>query len=308
MIKPVATINVVPNLPEPLQALHKLAYNLRWTWDNETTTLWRRLDNDLWDKTGHNPVWMLGLISQERLETLQKDPAFMAHLNRADANFEAYMSAEDTWYRQQYGHLKTRPVIAYFSMEFGLTECVQNYSGGLGVLSGDHLKSASDLDLPLIGLGEAEYQGRVLPGADALRAAGLQPVVLAAKEGLALTNGTAVMCAVGVLETLRAEQISHTADVAACLSLEALNGTLTAFDARIQQLRPFPRQLACAENLRRLLAGSDLVRTPTATNVQDAYTLRCIPQVHGAARDAIAYARWVFEIELNSVTDNPLIF
>ena len=178
--------------------------------------------------------------------------------------------------------------------------------GSLGA-SGD-LAPLAHMSLPLIGLGEAEYQGRVLPGADALHAAGLQSIVLAAKEGLALTNGTAVMCAVGVMETLRAEQISHTADVAACLSLEALNGTLTAFDARIQQLRPFPRQLACAENLRRLLAGSDLVRTPTATNVQDAYTLRCIPQVHGAARDAIAYARWVFEIELNSVTDNPLIF
>ncbi|MFW5772572.1 MAG: HAL/PAL/TAL family ammonia-lyase, partial [Phototrophicaceae bacterium] len=102
--------------------------------------------------------------------------------------------------------------------------------------------------------------------------------------------------------------MSHTADIAACLSLEALHGTITAFDARIQQLRPFPRQLACAENLRRLLAGSDFVRAPASTNVQDAYTLRCIPQVHGAARDAIAYARWVFEIELNSVSDNPLIF
>jgi histidine ammonia-lyase len=178
--------------------------------------------------------------------------------------------------------------------------------GSLGA-SGD-LAPLAHMSLPLIGLGEADYQGRLLPGADALRAAGLQPVVLAAKEGLALTNGTAVMCAVGVLETLRAEQISHTADIAACLSLEALNGTITAFDARIQQLRPFPRQLACAENLRRLLAGSEFVRAPTATNVQDAYTLRCIPQVHGAARDAIAYARWVFEIELNSVTDNPLIF
>lgn len=159
MIKPVATINVVPNLPEPLQALRKLAYNLRWTWDNESTTLFRRLDPDLWDKTGHNPVWMLGLISQERLELLQKDPAFMAHLNRADASFEAYMAAKDTWYRQNYGDLKTRPTIAYFSMEFGLTECVQNYSGGLGVLSGDHLKSASDLDLPLVGLGLLYQEG-----------------------------------------------------------------------------------------------------------------------------------------------------
>lgn len=178
--------------------------------------------------------------------------------------------------------------------------------GSLGA-SGD-LAPLAHMSLPLIGLGQAMYSRERMAGADALRRAGLQPVTLAAKEGLALTNGTAVMSALGVLETLRAERLSHTADVAACLSLEALNGTTTAFDARIQQLRPFPRQLACAENLRRLLAGSDFVRPADSTNVQDAYTLRCIPQVHGAIRDAIAYARWVFEIELNAVTDNPLIF
>ena len=129
-----------------------------------------------------------------------------------------------------------------------------------------------------------------------------------AKEGLALTNGTSVMCALGVIETARAECYSQTADVAGCMSLEALHGTDLAFDARIHQLRPFPRQQECARYLRDLLRGSQFTRDHGSANVQDAYTLRCIPQVHGAVRDAIAYARWVFEIELNAVTDNPLLF
>jgi len=116
------------------------------------------------------------------------------------------------------------------------------------------------------------------------------------------------MCAVGVLETHRAERMSQVADIAGCLSLEALHGTSEAFDERIHALRPFPRQIECAAYLRRLLDGSEFVRGHDPTNVQDAYTLRCIPQVHGAARDAIAYARWVMEIELNAVTDNPLLF
>jgi histidine ammonia-lyase len=132
-------------------------------------------------------------------------------------------------------------------------------------------------------------------------------VTLAAKEGLALTNGTAVMAALGVLECWRARLLSRTADIAGCLSLEALHGTPLAFDARIHQLRPFPRQIACAAYLRALLQSSDFTRHADPTNVQDAYTLRCIPQVHGAVRDAIAYTRWVMEIELNAVTDNPLL-
>lgn len=178
--------------------------------------------------------------------------------------------------------------------------------GSLGA-SGD-LAPLAHMSLPLIGEGEVIYQGERMEGAAALRQAGLEPLELAAKEGLALTNGTSVMCAIGVLETARAEAISVTADVAGCMSLEALHGTDKAFDDRIHQLRPFPRQIECAAHLRTLLEGSTFLRPHDSKNVQDAYTLRCIPQVHGAARDAIAYARWVFEIELNSVTDNPLIF
>ena len=178
--------------------------------------------------------------------------------------------------------------------------------GSLGA-SGD-LAPLAHMSLVLLGLGQAEYQGQALPGAEALRRAGLEPVRLAAKEGLALTNGTAVMCAVAVLGVHRAQLQSCVADVAGCLSLEALHGTQWAFDDRIHQLRPHPRQLICAAHLRGLLEGSEFTRCPDATNVQDAYTLRCIPQVHGAVRDAIAYAGWVVDIELNAVTDNPLIF
>jgi len=178
--------------------------------------------------------------------------------------------------------------------------------GSLGA-SGD-LAPLAHMALPIIGEGEAIYQGEVLDGRTAFEKAGLSPITLEAKEGLALTNGTSVMCAIGVLETARAEAISVTADTAGCLSLEALNGTDRAFDNRIHQLRPFPRQIECADHLRALLEGSEFTRPHSSLNVQDAYTLRCIPQVHGATRDAIAYARWVFEIELNAVTDNPLIF
>jgi histidine ammonia-lyase len=178
--------------------------------------------------------------------------------------------------------------------------------GSLGA-SGD-LAPLAHAALPLIGLGEAVYDGRRLPGGEALARAGLSPVTLEAKEGLALTNGTAFMAALGVLVTVQAENLSLVADVAGCLSLEALHGTPRAFDARIHAARPHPRQVECAAFLRRLIEGSGFTRPDDPLNVQDAYTLRCIPQVHGAARDAVRYARWVFEIELNSATDNPLIF
>ncbi len=182
--------------------------------------------------------------------------------------------------------------------------------GSLGA-SGD-LAPLAHMALVMIGKGEAllEAGGKLhrLPGAVALREVGLEPAELAAKEGLALTNGTAVMCALGTLEAQRARLLSRVADITGCLSLEALHGTPLAFDARIHALRPFPRQQNCAAYLRALLAGSEFTRHDDPANVQDAYTLRCIPQVHGAVRDAIAYARWAMEIELNAVTDNPIIF
>ena len=178
--------------------------------------------------------------------------------------------------------------------------------GSLGA-SGD-LAPLAHMALVMIGMGEAEFFGEMMSGADALKSAGLLAVDLAAKEGLALTNGTSVMCALGTLLVHKSERLSGIVDAAGALSLEALNGTPLAFDARIHNLRPFPRQIETAKNMRNLLKGSGFTRDYDPANVQDAYTLRCIPQVHGAARDAIAYTRWVMEIELNSVTDNPLIF
>ncbi|MCA1608999.1 MAG: histidine ammonia-lyase, partial [Acidobacteria bacterium] len=178
--------------------------------------------------------------------------------------------------------------------------------GSLGA-SGD-LAPLAHFACVLIGEGRAEFKGEVGTGAEALARAGLQPIKLAAKEGLALTNGTTVMTAVGILETARARRLADTADIAGALSMEALNGTLKAFDERIHELRPHPRQIECARHVRELLEGSEMLRGHDPSNVQDAYTLRCIPQVHGACRDAVAYAEWLLKLELNAVTDNPLIF
>lgn len=178
--------------------------------------------------------------------------------------------------------------------------------GSLGA-SGD-LAPLAHFACVLIGEGKAEFTGELLSGAVALGRAGLSPVRLAAKEGLALTNGTTVMAAVGLLETVRAKRLAELADINGCLTLEALNGTVLAFDERIHALRPHPRQMECAANLRTILKESEFVRAFDPSNVQDAYTLRCMPQVHGACRDAVAYAEWLLKIELNAVTDNPLIF
>jgi starch phosphorylase len=158
MVKPVAKINVVPNLPERIQRLEELAYNLRWSWDDDSRALFRRLDRDLWERTSHNPVLMLGSIDQNRLIAAADDPSYMAHYNRVCEDFDSYMHPQKTWFSQRFADEK-HPLVAYFSMEFGLSEALQNYSGGLGVLSGDHLKSASDLNIPLIGVGLLYQEG-----------------------------------------------------------------------------------------------------------------------------------------------------
>jgi starch phosphorylase len=164
MVKPVLTISIIPNLPAPLARLRDLAYNLRWAWNFDTVSLFRRIDRNLWEQTGHNPVAMLGLLDQSRLEAAIEDGAFMAHYHRVLADFDTYMSPSyPTWFGQRFGKTHPgvfdKPTFAYFSMEFGITECLQNYSGGLGVLSGDHLKSASDLGVPLVGVGLLYQEG-----------------------------------------------------------------------------------------------------------------------------------------------------
>ncbi len=178
--------------------------------------------------------------------------------------------------------------------------------GSLGA-SGD-LAPLAHMALPLIGEGEAIVGNERLSGKDALTKFGLSPIKLKAKEGLALTNGTTIMTAVGVLQTHRSQYLAHIAELSGCLSLEALNGTAAAFDKRIHELRRQPRQVKSAENLRNILDGSEFIRKHDPKNIQDAYTLRCMPQVYGAVRDAIDYTEWVMGNELNAVTDNPLIF
>jgi starch phosphorylase len=159
MVKPIATVSVAPKLPKALARLEDLAYNMRFTWDHETIGLFRRLDADAWETTHHNPVLLLGTLSQERLEEVKSDPAFMANYERVVSSYDDYMASKITWYDEHYGNLKQKPVIAYFSMEFGLGESLPNYSGGLGVLSGDHLKSSSGLHVPLVGVGLLYQEG-----------------------------------------------------------------------------------------------------------------------------------------------------
>jgi starch phosphorylase len=145
-------------LPAALEGLRQLAYNLRWAWDHNTIELFRRLDSDLWESTGHNPVRMLGLMDQGQLQALARDESFLAHLARTTHELETYLAAESTWYRRTNGAVEDLRV-AYFSLEFGLAECLSIFAGGLGVLAGDHLKSASDLGVPLVAVGLLYQQG-----------------------------------------------------------------------------------------------------------------------------------------------------
>ena len=179
--------------------------------------------------------------------------------------------------------------------------------GSVGA-SGD-LAPLAHLALVFIGEGEAFYQGQRLPARQALERAGLQPVVLEAKEGLALVNGTQAMCAVGTLLQLRAENLADLADVAGAMTLEGLLGSHKPFIPEIHDVRAHPGQKACAAHLRRILVGSELVETHVnCSKVQDPYSLRCMPQVHGAAREGLSFARRILEVEVNSATDNPLVF
>jgi histidine ammonia-lyase len=173
--------------------------------------------------------------------------------------------------------------------------------------SGD-LAPLSHLALVLLGGGRALLHGEEMPGAVALEMAGMQPLELKAKEGLSLSNGTQAMTALAALAIHDAQVLADTADVAGAMSAEALEAVESAFDARLHQSRPHAGQIASAQNLRTLLSGSQILATATHGRVQDAYSIRCMPQVHGASRDAIAYAKAAVETEINSATDNPLVY
>jgi histidine ammonia-lyase len=179
--------------------------------------------------------------------------------------------------------------------------------GSVGA-SGD-LAPLSHVALCLMGEGEAYYQGTLLEGGQALAAAGLKPYVFQAKEALACINGTQLMTSVGGLALIRAQRLLKAADVIAAMSVEALLGTDSAFHPSIQKVRPHPGQVASAANLRRCMKDSELVASHKGCpKVQDPYSLRCSPQVHGASRDGIAFSTQIVEREINAVTDNPLVF
>lgn len=181
------------------------------------------------------------------------------------------------------------------------------YTQGSVGASGD-LVPLAHMVLVMLGSGEAYYQGERMPGDLALARAGLTPTTLEAKEGLALINGTQCMTGIGVLGVYDSLNLLKTADICAAMSMEALLGIPDAYDELIHQLRPHPGQLTAAKNIRLLLHDSRLVYRPERERVQDAYTLRCTPQVHGASKDAVKYVEEVIRCEINSATDNPLIF
>ena len=180
--------------------------------------------------------------------------------------------------------------------------------GSLGA-SGD-LAPLAHLALVLVGEGEAMFEDKRMSGADALRRADLKPLELGPKEALALINGTQVMTAIGCLALHDAETLATTADIVGALSAEALRATDAAWDEALQDSRPHPGQRVVAANLRRLVHGSPIIASHKVGDprVQDPYSIRCMPQVHGASRDALAYTRHVLEVEINSVTDNPIVF
>lgn len=178
--------------------------------------------------------------------------------------------------------------------------------GSLGA-SGD-LAPLSHMVLPMIGLGEAEYNGEIMTGAEAMEKAGIPVIELTSKEGLALINGTQVMTSVGALTVYDAINLIKVSDIAAALSFEAQNGIVTALDHKVHEVRPHKGQIDSARILNQLLADSRMTTKQGEIRVQDAYSLRCTPQIHGASKDAINYVKEKVEIEINSVTDNPIIF
>jgi histidine ammonia-lyase len=201
-----------------------------------------------------------------------------------------------------------RPVVAQKLCELlngGVTPVVPS-QGSVGA-SGD-LAPLAHMALVLIGEGEAEFEGAVMDGCEALRRAGIEAIELHPKEGISLINGTQAMLAIGCLEVEAAGVLADTADMLCAMTVDAQRGTPRAFEERIHAARPHPGQVTSAARLRRLMEGSEIRESHAACRrVQDAYSLRCVPQVHGAVRDALAEARRVFSIELNSATDNPLV-
>ena len=204
------------------------------------------------------------------------------------------------------GHSGVAPATAHALLDMvnrGVRPIVPE-KGSLGS-SGD-LVPLAHVALVLIGMGEALYEGENLSGSDAMKRAGIAPVSLGYKEGLALLNGTQVMSSLGIFALMQAFELYQTANLAAALTIEALKGHTSSFDRRLHAIRPHSGQIFTADSMLKLLSGSQNVNKNK--NIQDAYSLRCVPQVHGASYDAMNYVKGVLSTELNSVTDNPLVF
>ena len=250
-------------------------------------------------------------IPEDRLEALQRN-LIRSHCAGVGAPLPAETARALLLLRAHVlarGHSGVRPVVVERLLDHLNADLlpIVPEKGSLGA-SGD-LAPLAHAALALMGEGDVWLRGERMPAAAALARAGIAPLSLGPKEGLALINGTQMCTAVGVLGLLEAMTLATAADIAGACSLEALKGSHGPFDARLQALRSHPGQADSAANLRRLLADSEIARShEECGRVQDAYSLRCMPQVHGAARDMIRFVASVLEIELNAVTDNPIVF
>ena len=248
-------------------------------------------------------------ISGEDCKTLQRN-LIISHAcgfgNRLDSDIvRAIILLRANALSKGYSGIRLSTVKTLIEMlNKGVHPCIPE-KGSLGA-SGD-LAPLSHMVLPMIGEGEAEYKGEILNGREAMEAAGIPIIELVAKEGLALINGTQVMTAIGALALWDGINLVKSADIAAALTVEALRGVKDAFDLRTHSIRPHEGQLTTAKNILALVEGSSLITCQGEVRVQDAYTLRCIPQIHGASKDALNYVMHKMEIEINAVTDNPIV-
>lgn len=249
-------------------------------------------------------------ISKDESELLQKN-LIVTHAVGAGKPFETEIVRGIILLRinnlaKGYSGVKLETIETMINMLNKRVHPVVPQKGSLGS-SGD-LAPLSHMVLPMIGLGIAEYNGKVMSGKDAMNKAGIPVITLTSKEGLALINGTQVMTSVGALTVYDALNLVKVSDIAAALSFEAHNGVVDALDHKVHEVRPHKGQMDTAEILLSLLKDSNMTTRQGEIRVQDAYSLRCTPQVHGASKDAINYVKEKVEVEINSVTDNPIIF
>jgi len=251
------------------------------------------------------------VISKDKIEQLQLN-LLRSHAVGVGSRFEVHEVRAMMLLRANClatGYSGVRPLVAQKLIQLlnKRVHPIVPQKGSVGA-SGD-LAPLAHIGLVLVGEGLAEYKGAVLHGSDALARAGIRPLVLGPKEGLALINGTQASSAIGLLTLLRAERLCRTADVAGAMTLDALEGTAAPFDPDIWRARPHRGHGDVAENFLKLVQKSDIRKAHEhCKRIQDAYSLRCIPQVHGAVRDALIFARTVLQTEINSATDNPLVF